>query len=86
MNFVLPPQANVQPCSMDPEKPCSQLCSLFHPLSQQEPSWRAMALAPAPPAPRRRVTECEDAALPAAMKAYFTIISQEVIQHVINGA
>jgi len=45
-----------------------------------------MALAPAPPAPRRRVTECEDAALPAAMKAYFTIISQEVIQHVINGA
>lgn len=32
------------------------------------------------------LTECEDAALPAAIKAYFTIISQEVTQHVIDGA
>lgn len=63
---------------------CTQLCSLLHPPSQLELPWRAVAPVPAPPAPRKE--QDEDATLPAAEKMHFTVISQEVTQHVIDGA
>lgn len=83
MLHSVPPKPMSNPTQW-PLGSCTQLCSLLHPPSQLELPWRAMALAPAPPAPRKE--QYEDAALPAAEKVHFTIVSQEVTQHVIDGA